>query len=379
MKHDLTRILLVDDDPHVLESLSLNLRKHFDVTTANGGVAGLVTLKSQGPFALVVSDMRMPVMNGAVFLKRAREESPDTVRLLLTGQADLDVAVAAINEGGIFRFLLKPCPLETLLLALQAAAEQHRLVMAERVLLEQTLHGSIKMLAEILALANPTAYGRAMRLKQRIGDLADHVGLKERWHVEVAAMLSQVGYVTLPPATVEKLYAQERLNMAEQQMVSDLPEVTNQLLANIPRMEPVQEILAQQHRHFDGTDRLGKEGGTIPWGARAMKIVLDYDALENQGFTSLKALNSMKGRSGTYDPELFKEFEAMIERVADESEQMLSLSQIRVGMIFAEDVRSASGSLLISRGHEATASLLARLKNYAVDLGIQEPLRMRPR
>jgi len=380
MKRDLTRLLIVDDDPNVLEGLSLTLRKHFDVTTANGGVAGLVTLKSQGPFAVVVSDMRMPVMNGAVFLKRAREESPRTVRLLLTGQAELDAAISAVNEGGIFRFLLKPCPHDTLLQALKAAEAQYQLVMAERVLLEKTLHGTIKMLAEILALANPTAYGRAMRLKQRLGDLAYRVGLKERWHVEVAAMLSQVGYVTLPPATVERLYAQEPLNMAEQRMVADLPEVTNQLLAHIPRMEPVQEILAQQHRRFDGTDRLGKDqnGDAIPWGARAMKIILDYDALESQGFKSLKALSTMRGRSGTYDPDLFREFEDLIAGQVDENEQMLSLSQIRTGMVFAEDVRSSSGSLVISRGHEATASLLARLRNVSADQGIQEPIRMRP-
>jgi DNA-binding NtrC family response regulator len=115
-------------------------------TTATSGKAGLERLSSDGPFAVVVSDMRMPEMNGAAFLAQVRERAPDTVRVLLTGQADLDSAIAAVNEGQIFRFLTKPCAPEMLISSLRAAEEQHRLITAERVLLEQTLHGAVKAL-----------------------------------------------------------------------------------------------------------------------------------------------------------------------------------------------------------------------------------------
>ena len=149
------RILCVDDERAVLDGLSLHLRRRYQVLTAQSGAEGLEILGREAGINVVVSDMRMPVMDGAAFLTRARALVPDVVRVLLTGQADLDSAIAVINEGRIFRFLTKPCPPATMMGALEAAVEQHRLITSERVLLEQTLHGSIKALTDILALANP--------------------------------------------------------------------------------------------------------------------------------------------------------------------------------------------------------------------------------
>src|SRR5690349_20120797 len=168
-------LLCVDDEPLVLEGLTLHLRRAFTVTTATSGAAGLEILKDKGPFAVVMSDMRMPGMNGAEFLSKVREQWPDTVRVLLTGQSDLQSAVAAVNDGQIFRFLTKPCPPELLLGALGAASRQHDLLIGERVLLEQTLHGSIKMLTDVLSLANPVAFGRANRAKRLMGLLLAEV------------------------------------------------------------------------------------------------------------------------------------------------------------------------------------------------------------
>ena len=174
------RVLCVDDEPNVLAGLRRCLRGHFAVTTAVGGAAGLDALRAEGRFAVVVSDLRMPGMDGVAFLSQVRALAPDTVRVLLTGQADLEAAIASVNEGHIFRFLMKPCAPTQLLAAVDAAAEQHRLLTAERELLEQTLHGSIKALTEALALANPTSFGRATRLKQLVGEpeqLLDAVGI----------------------------------------------------------------------------------------------------------------------------------------------------------------------------------------------------------
>ena len=103
-------ILCVDDDANLLEGLKRQLRKQFTLETALSGEAGLVVVKEDGPFAVVVSDMRMPGMNGARFLAQVRAMAPDTVRILLTGQTDIQDAIVAVNEGHIFRFLTKPCP-----------------------------------------------------------------------------------------------------------------------------------------------------------------------------------------------------------------------------------------------------------------------------
>lgn len=131
------RILFVDDEPNVLQALERQLRKQFEVLTAEGPVLGLEALKKEGPFAVIVSDLRMPVMDGIRFLAMAKEALPDSVRIILSGQGDFAAAIDAVNEGSIFRFLTKPCPTDHLIKALAAGLEQYRLVHAERELLEE--------------------------------------------------------------------------------------------------------------------------------------------------------------------------------------------------------------------------------------------------
>ncbi|MGE0550722.1 MAG: ATP-binding protein [Kofleriaceae bacterium] len=133
------RILCVDDEPNILAGLSNTLRRHFDVVTAEGGVQGTEAMTKQGPFAIVMSDFAMPGMNGAQFLAQARLVDPSAVRILLTGQASIDGAIAAVNEGSIFRFLTKPCPPDRLLRALQEALEHARALDADRAVLEHEL------------------------------------------------------------------------------------------------------------------------------------------------------------------------------------------------------------------------------------------------
>ena len=127
-----------------------------------------------------MSDMRMPVMDGAAVLAQARSARPDTVRILLTGQADLEDAVAAVNNGNIFRFLLKPCPRPVLVQALSDAVEQHRMITAERELLERTLRGSVAALFDVLSLANPLAFARAVRIQQIVLQLIEAIGARTR-------------------------------------------------------------------------------------------------------------------------------------------------------------------------------------------------------
>ena len=175
----LSRVLLVDDEPAVLEGIQRLLRKQYDITLANGPQAALDAIDPARPFAVVVSDMRMPGMNGAQLLSRFYERTPDTVRMLLTGQADLDAAISAVNDGHLFRFLTKPCPHELFAPALAAAVEQHRLVTSERVLLEQTLLGTTRALTEMLSLLDPGTFGAAMRQHERVRTLAGKLQVKQ--------------------------------------------------------------------------------------------------------------------------------------------------------------------------------------------------------
>jgi response regulator RpfG family c-di-GMP phosphodiesterase len=370
------RVLCVDDDPHVVEGLALNLRRHFEIFTALSGAQGLGMLEKSGdPVAVVISDMRMPQMTGAAFLAQVRQRWPDTVRILLTGQTDLDSAVKAVNEGQIFRFLSKPCPPDHLLAAVEAGVEHHRLVTAERVLLEQTLHGAVKALTDILSLQNPLAFGRATRAKAHVSALAAHLGLGDRWQLEVAAMLSPIGTITLPPETLEKVYDGRALSESEQAMVSRAPAVAQQLLGNIPRLEPVCEILAHLETRFDGNGK-PMPVESSPVGARLLKIVLDYDALETRGLSEQPALDMLRSRRGVYDLELLAAFASFLGRQAEAITHEVSLARLLPGMVFLADVRSVSGALLIARGHEVTPSLLERIRNFSGGRGVVEPLRV---
>jgi FixJ family two-component response regulator len=131
------KILFVDDDPTVLDGYRRLLHHKFSISTAVGGQQGLALLQASGPFAVVISDMRMPGMSGSEFLAHARERFPDTVRMLLTGYSDLDAAINAVNQGNIFRYLSKPCGKETILEAIESALAVYRSRAAEKEVLKK--------------------------------------------------------------------------------------------------------------------------------------------------------------------------------------------------------------------------------------------------
>ena len=159
------KVLFVDDEPNILMAFRRQLRTKFDIEIANSGREAL-DLLSNGLFSVIVSDLRMPVMDGIHFLTQAKAISPDSVRILLTGHADLSTAIDAINQGHIFRFQTKPCTMEVLVDSINAAIKQYRLVTSERELLEKTLSKTVQLMTDMLSLANPIAYGRSIRLRR---------------------------------------------------------------------------------------------------------------------------------------------------------------------------------------------------------------------
>jgi C4-dicarboxylate-specific signal transduction histidine kinase len=155
------KILFVDDEPSILEGLAIHARRKFQVSTATSGAEGLQRLKKEGPFAIVVSDMRMPEMDGSAFLREVRLNAPDTIRMLLTGYADLESAMNVVNEGYVFRFLTKPCDPGSLHKAFDSALEQRRLASADKLLLEDKVQQITSQLfhAERLATLGTLAGG----------------------------------------------------------------------------------------------------------------------------------------------------------------------------------------------------------------------------
>jgi response regulator RpfG family c-di-GMP phosphodiesterase len=365
------RVLCVDDEAYVLEGLCDTLHRGFDVRIATGGEEGLGILRSDPDgFAVVISDMRMPEMEGSEFLREARRIAPDVVRMLLTGYADVGSAIRAVNEAHLFRYLTKPCQSAELLSACAAAAAHHQLKVAERELLEHTLHGSVDALVEVLALANPAAFGRGTRLKTLAGRLACAVDLENCWEVEVAALLAHIGAVTLPQATVERLYAGVTLHDHELAMAERVPAVTRRLLAKIPRLEGVVEILDSYHECYDAD-----APDAIPVGARVLRIAVDYDALESAGSGENVAIGVMRGR-GFYDSQLLSAFARTVgARRIGPVVREVDVAGLEVGMTLADDVRNISGGLLVVRGQPVTYQLIDRLTNVSARV-VREPLRV---
>lgn len=363
------RVLFVDDEQDFLAAIARSLRSsQFEVTTASSGAAALEILRTKGPFAVLVSDLKMPGMGGVELLRQARSIAPDTCRVLFTGQLDIEHALSAVNDGAIFRFMVKPCAIIVVATTIKAAADQYRLVTAERVLLEQTLRGSVQALTDVLGLASPMAFGRATRLRQMVSVLVCAMHISESWDVEIAAMLSQLGYVTLPPPTLEKVFRGEELSEPEQAMISRLPAVTDQILKNIPRLEPVLEILRYSQKHFDGTGPPtgGPVGEELPWGARALKAILDLDALETECGSPSNALDKLMGRGGWYDPAIL----AALKEVQPQHRQLeareVSLDALIPGMVLDTDIHTKYGVLYMARGQELTTSGIEKLRNWSL-------------
>jgi response regulator RpfG family c-di-GMP phosphodiesterase len=370
-REHLPHVLCVDDEPRVVDGLALHLRRDYQVLTANGAQSALQILKEHGAPAVIVSDMRMPGMDGATLLKHVKHLHPETTRILLTGDPGRDVAMAAVNEGQIFRYLTKPCPPDQLRTAIEAAVVHHRLLVAEKVLLQETLIGCIRALIDILAITNPVAFGRATRVKRLATELAAALGTKGFWQLEAASMLSQIGYISLPTELVEKLYYGKRLSPEERVLADGAPQVAQKLLGRIPRLEPVMEILAASQQAKSDVPE-----GLIKLGAGILRLVLEYDTLIAQGRAVNEAIAAIRAQPLRHDAKLLERLELLVGAMVSAQE----LSEVVVGdlvpgMVFMDDLRTHVGTLLVPKGFEVTETFLERMRNFGPGI-LQERVRV---
>jgi response regulator RpfG family c-di-GMP phosphodiesterase len=375
-------VLFVDDDPNILNAYKRQLHKVLNVETALGPEEGLEAVETNGPYAVVISDFRMPGMNGLEFLSKVRGRAPDSIRMILTGTADLDVAIQSINEGNIFRFLTKPCPHEVMGKALAAGIEQYRLVNSERDLLENTLSGSVSLLTEILSIVSPEAFGRATRLRKIVEAVANEMRVLDDWELRLSPMLSQVGFISVPPEIMTKYFAMEPLSDQEEAILNRVPEVGSELLKKIPRLESVARSVLYQNKGYDGTGfpEDSVAGEDIPFASRILKVALDLMWLEESGTPQNSVLGELEKRESSYDPRILAIVSTIYVPITETEEDSktqyvaVSLSELRMGDTLRSNVETVDSKLLILRGNMVTQVLLARLKNYSRLVGIKEPI-----
>ena len=363
------KILCVDDEPRVLDSLRRHLQDTYQVLTAASGAEGLDVLKQERDIAVVVSDMRMPEMDGATFLRHTRVLRPSSVRLLLTGQADMAAAIKAINEGQIFRFLTKPCAPDQFLSMIGEAIRQYELVAAERLLLHRTLVGAIKALTDIMTLVSPAIVGRAQRLKRRVSALATELKLEERWQVETAALLSHLGEVSLPDSLTHKIARGTELDAEEAQRLQETTRAANRLINHVPRLEAVSAIL---NALTDSGTGGGADPGIVtrpdPTHVEVLQLAMEAERLESQGLRGQAILETLEA-SGDFSPALLSALKAtQVEQSEVLTRVEIPVSALTGGMILDQDVVTSRQVLIAPRGCEVTASFLEHLRHFAKQL-----------
>ena len=362
------KILFVDDEAPVLEGYQRALFREFKVDTAVGGEQGLSSIQDNGPYSVVVSDMRMPGMNGVQFLARVRQKSPDTVRILLTGYASVDGAIDAVNEGNIFRFLTKPCAKEELSSAINAGLVQYRLATVEKELLENTLMGSIKVLTEVLSAASPEAFGRSMRITRYVRHLVGKFDLPSPWRFEAAAMLSQLGCIALDSELIKMSYVGASLSQEERARFAAHPEVAKNLLVKIPRLESIAWMISQQlipeikHGAGEGSPAIEDD---ILLGARILKLAVAMDSLRMLGLSCEDAAAKVRDRHGEFGWDLIDALADFAPEAASGELRKVSASNLTTGMILQQEIKTRSGMLVVPNGQEITQALLIKLNNYA--------------
>lgn len=363
------RILCVDDEPHVTAGIRRTFFDEFDIETAESGEEALQLIASDGPFAVVVSDMRMPHMDGATLLSRVRRQVPDTVRILLTGQTELDAAVAAVNEGNIFRFLSKPCPEETLRRALQDGIRQYELIHAERQLLEQTLHGAVQVLVQVLEMAAPSAFAHSSQVKACVRHMAQALGLNDVWQLDLAAMLSYLGFVAIPPDTIAKYNSGRELEAEESRLIDGQREVAFGMLQRIPRLAGVAAIVRGQPSDDPSL------GPTIGRDTALLDLAMTLDRYVGLGKPPDEALQRIR-MSGKYPNEWLAALRSFASTLSGPEWRVkqLTIHELEPGMRVEEDVVSPSGGILVPKGRDITAPLIERLKNFALRRAVVQPV-----
>jgi CheY-like chemotaxis protein len=367
-------VLCVEDEATVLRALKRVLSSKYRVDTASSGSEGLELL-SRKPYAVIVSDLRMPNMAGEEFLRRARSLAPASARMLVTGEADLNGVVAAVNAGHVFRLLLKPLATEELASAVSAAVTHHY-TLADQERLNDTLRTSTTLLTGLATLVGAEVSARIQRARAAARNLARLCGLEDCSALDLAVFVALLAQVRLPASAVQTGLRHKAGWPAETESMRRCLEVADGLISHLPDMSTVRRLmLATGYRVVMSID---------PWdpgppcaGAPAvLQLILSFDLLAARCGDPRVTLAVLRAKSscpaGWIDTH-----GASYCGVSTEREELLRLEQLGPGMRLLGDVTGKqSGRVLLQNGLQLTRPMLERLKNHARHGGVHQPIKV---
>lgn len=415
-------LLLVDDEQNILSSLRRVFRgEGYRVLTATGGAGGLEILERE-PVDLVISDMRMPEMDGAQFLETVATRWPDTVRILLTGYADLCSTVAAINKGHIYSYISKPWEDNDLKLTVRRALERKRLEEERRRLLELTrrqneelralnadleakiqarteelrqtvaflemayeelkksYQEAIPVFASLVELRLGISAGHGQRVAQLAERIARELGLddEEVQQVHNAGLLHDIGKIGLRDELIKTPY--NALGPEDRAEVHTHAVLGQTALMSLKPLERAARYVRAHHERFDGRGYPdGLVGHQIPLGGRILAVANDFDGLQNGSLLGepLSASEARafiaKNRMRRYDPEVVDAFLRVLEKSGEHfkyvSELRLPSDDLQDGMELTRDLITRDGKLLLAKGHRLTDALIEKIRDYERGIG----------
>ncbi|MCL9781190.1 response regulator [Vibrio sp. S4M6] len=419
------QVLIVDDEQDILKSLTRILRQQYDVTTFTSGQEALDHLQDN-PIDVIISDMRMPEMDGAEFLTKAKDVCPDAIRLLLTGYSDMESTIRAVNEGGIYSYLSKPWDNEELKLTVAKVLEVLELRKEKKRLTEEltqknaqlsqwneSLEEKVKQRTEIIQKANKKlekllvsrsqtfrdilaalsaiiqqATGRPQQQVERIAEYSKLIAIKmelsekEVSHCYLASLLHEIGFIG---AEVEKEPEKIDEPQTDDVAICLAPDANAELgvkiISKIHRFAPLIDIIRYQDENFDGTGGPEHLAGTdIPIGARILRVTKNYDFfVSNPSNTARLRPTSARAylKQHTkvfYDPKVVDAFLKVLEKDVIESEidTCVGLDELKIGAVLKQDVYHPNGQLMITAGQEINATILNRLKH--IEEAVEVPI-----
>lgn len=360
------KVLCVDDESLVLEGLENTLGWDFPVVTFSSGAEALDYLKTNADeVGVVISDMRMPGMDGATFLSEVAQSYPEIVRMLLTGYSDIESALRAINQGKIFRMLMKPIGADELGNAVRDAFRQAELIQSEKVVLEGTLKGAIEALMEALSLASPLAMSRSRILERMVRHIGQTLG-DSNWEYETAALLALLGTIASPNSVLEKFAIGAPISTQEAETIQGYAELGYEMLKKIPRLERVAEIV-RRHRDPNEADM-----PFVKIGAQRLQASLLFDQHMLRG-SSLQEIGDQLRRAGV-SKELISALMSFRPPESGDATRFVDLAQLLPDMRLETDVHSKTGQLLLRKDTVLSWASIERLRNFDRGVGVETPL-----
>lgn len=382
------KILFVDDEQDVLDAFERRLRRNYNVVTACGGEDAIKKMQSKGPFAVIISDMRMPKMTGLQLLKSAKKMQPHVVRIMLTGNTDQKTAIDAVNDGEVFKFLTKPCGSKTLGEVLDSALQEYERRTVERNMLNGTVKQIIQLLCSVLSQGDPDTWNSGLSAMRLLKQLSEKLEIVDSWPMEMAALLARLGVITIPWELRHKWENGEKLSESEKELIDKIPETGYQLLKSVPKLDDVASLVRYHQKYYDGSGypEDGLKGEDIPQGASIVRLVFDFVEWQNKGKSNRECVKILKSDSHLYDPVVFKALEELFpgraQQVKQESEQKLpeikeiSAKQLAVGMLLADDIVSSKGAIVIKGKTVVDEVCLNKLLNFMSMEPVKEPLKI---